>query len=209
MGDTPHCTTLSVAPANMGLRESSCSRGVERVTVGGGAWAIISLGRVTSLMVEEVVAPAQGGMAPVRGSVRGALLLVLPGRRRADMASAGPQNVAVGGCGGREEKDTGRAAVAPPPGSATVERRCSALSVASAVLEPLVRVGAPAARRLLSVDISAAPVAAGSVAALELALLALSATCPSTALRALKAAGTSTLVAELCFSSAAVESVSF
>ena len=172
---------------------------------------MIFLGRVTSLLVEEVVAPVQGGMAPMRGRVRGLLMLVLAlsGRRRADMASAGPQNVAVGGCGGREEKDTGRAAVAPPPGSATVERRCSALSVASAVLEPLVRVGAPAARRLLSVDISAAPVAAGSVAALELALLALSATCPSTALRALKAAGTSTLVAELCFSSAAVESVSF
>jgi hypothetical protein len=172
---------------------------------------MISLGRVTSLMVEEVVAPAQGGMAPVRGRVRGllVLVLVLSGRRRADMARAGPQNVAVGGSGGREEKDTGRAVEAPPGGRATLVRSCSALSVASAVLEPLVRVGAPAARRLLSVDISAAPVAAGSVAALELALLALSATCPSTAVRALKAAGTSTLVAALSFSSAAVESVSF
>ena len=174
---------------------------------------MISLGRVTSLMVEEVVAPAQGGMAPVRGRVRGllVLVLVLSGRRRADMARAGPQNVAVGGSGGREDRDTGRAVEAPPGGRATLVRSCSALSVASAVLEPLVRVGAPAARRLLSVDMSAAPVAAGSVAALpvELALLALSATCPSTALRALKAAGTSTLVAELCFSSAAVESVSF
>ena len=101
MGAPPHCTTCRAAPARDGSELSSCSREGEMTTVGGGAAATMLRGRVMGRVLPEAEAPAQGGRAPVRGSVTPSPLLLLAplpplpglvGRRMADMTKAGPQN---------------------------------------------------------------------------------------------------------------------